>query len=143
MLVWCLSEAGAAILSEGSQGRSKEWMGKQPKESQSRTSFDSRLQSAKERLEGRTRGAGAGGRLNSRGMGVGFRIVVEMIVSLAVGVGIGIGLDQWWGSTPWMLIVFFILGSGAAFMNVIRVARDYDRRIREEREMRVGGDERR
>lgn len=118
-------------------------MGKQPKESRLRSSFDARLQSAKDRLKGRTGGKGAGGRLNSRGVGVGLRIVVEMIVSLAVGVGIGIGLDQWWGSTPWMLIVFFILGSGAAFMNVIRVARDYDRQIREEREERAGGDEKR
>ena len=96
--------------------------------------FEKRLRTAQARYEKRVKGPGTGGRLNSRGIGVGFRIAVEMIAALAVGIGIGIGLDKWWGTTPWMMILFFILGSGAAFMNVIRVAKDYDRRVKAEKE---------
>ena len=110
----------------------------QPSGSQKRT-FEQRLREAKARYDKRVKGPGSGGRLNSRGIGVGFRITVEMIAALAVGIGIGIGLDKWWGTTPWMMILFFILGSGAAFMNVIRVARDYDRRAKAEREAKAGG----
>jgi ATP synthase protein I len=103
-------------------------------------SFEERLREAKARQDKRAKGPGTGGRLNSRGMGVGFRIAVEMIAALAVGIGIGIGLDRWWGTTPWMMILFFILGSGAAFMNVIRVAQAYDRQVKAEREARKGSD---
>lgn len=102
--------------------------------------FERRLREAKTRHERSVKGPGTGGRLNSRGMGVGFRIAVEMLAALAVGIGIGIGLDRWWGTTPWMMILFFILGSGAAFMNVIRVARAYDRQVKAEREAREQSD---
>ena len=100
--------------------------------------FEERLRKAKARHDVGTKGPGRGGRLNSRGMGVGFRIAVEMIAALAVGIGIGIGLDKWWGTTPWMMILFFILGSGAAFVNVIRVAQAYDRQVKAEKEAQMG-----
>jgi ATP synthase protein I len=116
-------------------------MAKELGESRSKASFDERLKTAKSRLEAEKGRPDRARRMNSRGMGVGFRIAVEMISALAVGVGIGIGLDQWWGSTPWMMILFFILGAGAAFLNVIRVAKEYDRKMREEREKRIAGGE--
>jgi ATP synthase protein I len=34
-------------------------------------------------------------------------------------------LDRWLGSSPWLLIVFFVLGAAAGIMNVIRVAKGY------------------
>lgn len=57
------------------------------------------------------------------GLGLGVRIVAEMVSALAVGVGIGLVLDRWLGTQPWMLIVFFVLGAGAAFSNLVRVAK--------------------
>ena len=39
---------------------------------------------------------------------------------MIVGVGIGILLDNWLDTKPWFLIVFFLLGSAAGFMNVYR-----------------------
>lgn len=59
------------------------------------------------------------------GLGGAFRIGVEMVSALAMGVGIGLGLDWWLGTKPWFLVVFFLLGSAAAFLNVYRVAMGY------------------
>jgi ATP synthase protein I len=97
--------------------------------------LESRLRSARERLDrgsGKPRAALRQG--ESGGMAAGFRIAVEMIAALAVGVGIGLLLDRWLGTSPWMLILFFILGTGAAFLNLMRVARELDRRQRAARE---------
>lgn len=99
--------------------------------------LDSRLRTAQARLDrgaGKTRSSLS--KAQAGGMAAGFRIAVEMIAALAVGVGIGLLLDQWLGTRPWMLILFFILGAGAAFMNLMRVARDLDRRARAAREER-------
>lgn len=59
------------------------------------------------------------------GLGWAFRIGVEMVSALAVGVGIGLLLDWWLGTGPWFLVVFFLLGAGAAFLNVYRAAMGY------------------
>lgn len=74
------------------------------------------------------------GRVDQTGMGVGFRIAVEFLSALIVGIGLGLVLDGWLGTKPWMLILFFILGSAAGFLNVVRAAQSYDRRRRAERE---------
>ncbi|MEZ5668404.1 MAG: AtpZ/AtpI family protein [Alphaproteobacteria bacterium] len=73
-------------------------------------------------------------RAGMSGMGAGMRIAVELVAGLGVGVAIGIVLDRWLGTSPWLLIVFFILGSGAAFMNVYRIAKRMEKRAKEARE---------
>lgn len=62
---------------------------------------------------------------NMSGLGWAFRIGVEMVSALAVGVGIGLALDWWLGTGPWFLVVFFLLGAGAAILNVFRTAMGY------------------
>lgn len=79
------------------------------------------------------RNGGPSRRTDMSGMGAGMRIAVELVAGLAVGVGIGLLLDSWLGTSPWMLIVFFFLGSGAAFMNVYRSARAMERHADERR----------
>lgn len=59
------------------------------------------------------------------GLGWAFRIGVEMVSALAVGVGVGLALDWWLGTSPLFLLVFFVLGAGAAFVNVYRAAMGY------------------
>src|SRR3546814_7162662 len=49
------------------------------------------------------------------------RIGVEIVAALIVGVGIGLLLDWWLGTKPWFLLLFFVLGAAAGFMNVFRV----------------------
>ena len=58
----------------------------------------------------------------SSGVGMAMRIGTEMVASLIVGLAIGYGLDQWLGTRPWLMIVFFFLGSAAGMMSVYRAA---------------------
>lgn len=60
---------------------------------------------------------------SERGKGLAFamRIGVEIVAALIVGVAIGYFLDRWLGTKPWFLLLFFVLGSAAGFMNVFRV----------------------
>lgn len=60
--------------------------------------------------------------LPSSAMGLAFRVGVELVAGVIVGAAIGYGLDQWLGTKPWMLIVFFFLGAAGGMMNVYRAA---------------------
>ena len=56
-----------------------------------------------------------------RWTGFGFRISTEIVAALVVGVIIGIIVDNYFNSQPFGLIIFFILGALAGFLNVYRV----------------------
>ena len=57
------------------------------------------------------------------GTGFGFKISTEIIAALVVGVGIGLIVDNYFNTKPFGLIIFFILGALAGFLNVYRVMR--------------------
>ena len=57
------------------------------------------------------------------GAGFAFKISTELIAALIVGVGIGLIVDNYLGTKPFGLIIFFILGAFAGFLNVYRVMR--------------------
>ncbi len=61
-------------------------------------------------------------------LGVGMRIAVEMVAGVVAGAFIGLMADRWLGTKPWLLIVGFVLGCCAAFLNVYRVAQAEERR---------------
>lgn len=54
------------------------------------------------------------------GLGIALRVGVELVAGVVVGVAVGYGLDRWLGTTPWLLIVFFLLGTAGGMMNVWR-----------------------
>ena len=58
-----------------------------------------------------------------KGAGFGFKISTEILAALIVGVGIGLIVDNYLGSKPFGLIIFFILGAFAGFLNIYRVMR--------------------
>ncbi len=88
----------------------------------SREDLDARLREAKSK-----RGGHAGADREAQGGGLAFavRIGVDLVAALAVGVGIGILLDRWLGTSPWFLLLFFLLGAAAGMMNVYRVMAGY------------------
>lgn len=43
-----------------------------------------------------------------------------MVASTMVGAAIGYGLDRWLNTDPWMLIIWFVLGSVTGFVAVYR-----------------------
>ena len=56
------------------------------------------------------------------GVGAALKLSSEFIAGIAVGVGIGWVIDRWAGTSPWGLIVFLLLGFGAAVLNVLSSA---------------------
>lgn len=82
--------------------------------------LDDRLRRLRER-EGSGRAEPSRGHASSSGLGMAMRIGVELVASLVIGVGIGWGLDHLLGTSPWLLLVFFLLGATAGMLNIYRV----------------------
>jgi len=57
------------------------------------------------------------------GASFGFKISAELVAALVVGVGIGLLVDNYFHTKPFGLIIFFILGAFAGFLNVYRIMR--------------------
>ncbi|MDC0937611.1 AtpZ/AtpI family protein [Pelagibacteraceae bacterium] len=55
-------------------------------------------------------------------MGSAFKLGTELVAAVAVGTIIGFILDTWFGTKPWLIIIFFFLGAAAGMSNVIRTA---------------------
>tara|TARA_B100001996_G_scaffold317696_1_gene261081 strand:+ start:66 stop:350 length:285 start_codon:yes stop_codon:yes gene_type:complete len=55
-------------------------------------------------------------------MGSAFKLGTELVAAVAVGTIIGFILDSWFDTKPWLIIVFFFLGTAAGMLNVIRAA---------------------
>ena len=56
-------------------------------------------------------------------MGNAFKLGTELVAAVVVGTIIGFILDSWFGTKPWLIIVFFFLGSVAGILNIIRTAK--------------------
>ena len=55
-------------------------------------------------------------------MGSAFKLGTELVAAVAVGTIIGFILDSWFDTKPWLIIIFFFLGTSAGILNVIRTA---------------------
>ena len=56
-------------------------------------------------------------------MGNAFKLGTELVAAVGVGTIIGFILDTWFGTKPWLIIIFFFLGAAAGMLNVIRTAK--------------------
>lgn len=89
--------------------------------------LDKRLRAARSHQKG---SAGGGSGTDDQagqqgGVGVAVRIGVDLVAALVVGVAIGILLDYWLDTKPWFLVLFFVLGAAAGFLNVFRSVAGY------------------
>ena len=55
-------------------------------------------------------------------MGSAFKLGTELIAAVGVGTIIGFILDSWFDTKPWLIIIFFFLGTAAGILNVIKTA---------------------
>jgi len=55
------------------------------------------------------------------------RVGTELVAATMIGLGLGYLLDKWLGTRPWLLLLFFLFGVFAGFLNLYRVLRlDHD-----------------
>jgi ATP synthase protein I len=97
-------------------------------------SLDHRLSEIRDNRNIRTDHPGTesgNGAARASAMARGFRLSSELVAGVVVGAVIGWGFDRLLSTSPWGLIVFFLLGFTAGVVNVIRsagVAPDRDAR---------------
>ena len=81
--------------------------------------FKTRLKIAKEKIKKQIEND-----VENRGslMGSAFKLGTELVAAVAIGTIIGFILDSWFDTKPWLIIIFFFLGTAAGILNVIRTA---------------------
>src|ERR1700681_4659642 len=88
-------------------------------------SLDHRLSEIRDSRKIRTDQSEAGsgdGAATASAMARGFRLSSELIAGVVVGALMGWGFDRLLSTSPWGLIVFFLLGFAAGVINVMRSA---------------------
>lgn len=85
--------------------------------------LDHRLSEVRKDRRNQTDQSGSGAAsANASAMARGFRLSSELIAGVLVGAVIGWGIDRLLSTSPWGLIVFFLLGFAAGVINVVRAA---------------------
>ena len=56
-------------------------------------------------------------------LGIAFKMSTELVSAVLVGTIIGFILDNWFGTKPWLILIFFFVGVVAGIMNVIKSAK--------------------
>ena len=57
-------------------------------------------------------------------IGAAFKLSTELVAAVGIGTIIGFILDKTFGSTPWLIIIFFFFGVTAGIVNVFRSAKN-------------------
>ena len=60
---------------------------------------------------------------NKSYLGIAFKMSTELVSAVVVGTIIGFILDNWFGTKPWLILLFFFLGVITGILNVIRSAK--------------------
>ncbi len=111
---------------------------RRPRQTEPLKDFEARLNAARGRDQP-ARAQPLGDPTASRAaMGYAFRVGIELVAGLVIGGGLGWLLDQWFGTTPLMLILFFFLGAGAGIRNVFRTAQEINRAQEAGRDQEAG-----
>ena len=89
-----------------------------------RDQFKTRLEIAKNKILKKTR---VSKQSSSSNIGVAFKLSAEMVAAVIVGTIIGFILDNWFGTKPWLILIFFFVGVIAGIMNVFKSAKKMQR----------------
>ena len=87
--------------------------------------FKTRLKIARNRIKTKNSNKNA----PQSNLGVAFKLSTELVSAVAVGTIIGFILDNWFGTKPWLILIFFLVGVIAGIMNVIRSAKKMQKKI--------------
>ena len=82
--------------------------------------FKTRLKIAKNKAKSKKSSKSDG---SSSSMGAAFKMSTELVSAVAVGTIIGFILDNWFGTKPWLILIFFFVGVVAGIMNVVKSAK--------------------
>ena len=82
--------------------------------------FKTRLEIAKKKILKRTESSNQS---SSSKLGIAFKMSTEMVAAVVVGTIIGFILDNWFGTKPWLILIFFFVGVIAGILNVFRSAK--------------------
>ena len=69
-----------------------------------------------------------------------WRMVVELVVGLGIGFGIGYGLDSLLGTTPWLMVIFVLLGFAAGVKTMVRSAHEIQSKAEAAQKAGIEGD---
>ena len=83
--------------------------------------FKTRLKIAKDKIKARNSNKKNEPRTN---IGTAFKMSTELVSAVVVGTIIGFILDNWFGTKPWLILIFFFIGVIAGILNVIRSAKN-------------------
>ena len=82
--------------------------------------FKTRLKIAKNRAKFNK---GSKNKQTGSSMGTAFKMSTELVSAVAVGTIIGFILDNWFGTKPWLILIFFFVGVAAGIINVVKTAK--------------------
>ena len=82
--------------------------------------FKTRLEIAKKKILRRSKNSNES---PSSQIGIAFKMSTEMVAAVVVGTIIGFILDNWFGTKPWLILIFFFVGVVAGILNVFRSAK--------------------
>ena len=83
--------------------------------------FKTRLKIAKDKIKARNSNKKNEPRTN---IGTAFKMSTELVSAVVVGTIIGFILDNWFGTKPWLILIFFFVGVAAGIYNVVKSAKN-------------------
>ena len=83
-------------------------------------SFKTRLEIAKKKID---KNENKEKNQKNSNFGEAFKLSTELVAAVVVGTIIGFILDNWFGTKPWLILIFFLVGVIAGIMNVVKSAK--------------------
>ena len=87
----------------------------------SKDQFKTRLEIAKNKILKKNKDSKQS---SSSNIGVAFKLSTEMVAAVVVSTIIGFILDNWFGTKPWLILIFFFVGVVAGILNVVISAKN-------------------